>query len=91
MMKKQFHQQPGKGENMATVSNWIDHLNKPAEEVAGSVYPGAGSSEFVLVLLLIAVWIGWSVITDKSEREELDRLSRKRHGANDHKSNITDW
>jgi hypothetical protein len=41
--------------------------------------------------LLIAVWIGWSVITDKSEREELDRLSRKRHGANDHKSNITDW
>ena len=29
---------------MATVSNWIDHLNKPAEEVAGSVYPGAGSS-----------------------------------------------
>ena len=67
---------------MATVSNWIDHLNKPAEEVAGSVYPGAGSSEFILVLLLIAVWIGWSVITDKSEREELDRLSRKRHGAN---------
>ena len=69
---------------MSTVSNWIDHLNKPAEEVAGSVYPGAGSSEFILVLLLIAVWIGWSVITDKSEREELDRLSRKRHGANDH-------
>ena len=39
---------------MATVSNWIDHLNKPAEEVGGSVYPGAGSSEFILVLLLIA-------------------------------------
>ena len=76
---------------MATVSNWIDHLNKPAEEVAGSVYHGAGSSEFLLVLLLIAVWIGWSVITNKSEGEELDRLSRKRHGANDHKSNITDW
>ena len=46
---------------MATVTNWIDHLNKPAEEVAGSVYPGAGSSEFILVLLLIAVWIGWSL------------------------------
>ena len=76
---------------MATVSNWIDHLNKPAEEVAGSVYPGAGSSEVILVLLLIAVWIGWSVITDKSESEELERLSKKRHGANDHKSNITDW
>ena len=27
---------------MATVTNWIDHLNKPAEEVAGAVYPGAG-------------------------------------------------
>ena len=76
---------------MATVSNWIDHLNKPAEEVAGSVYHGEGSSEFILVLLLIVVWIGWSVITDKSEREELERLSRKKHGANDHKSNITEW
>ena len=30
---------------MATVTNWIDHLNKPAEEVAGAIYPGAGSSE----------------------------------------------
>ena len=58
---------------MATVTNWVDHLS--ADEVAGSIYPGAGSSEFILVLLLIAVWIGWSVITDKSEREELDRLS----------------
>ena len=76
---------------MATVSNWIDHLNKPAEEVAGSVYPGAGSSELILGIVLIAVWIGWSVITDKSEREELNRLSRKRHGANDHRSNITEW
>ena len=76
---------------MATVTNWIDHLNKPAEEVAGSVYPGAGSSEFILVLLLIAVWIGWSGLTDKSETEELERLSRKRHGTNDHKINITEW
>ena len=76
---------------MATVTNWIDHLNKPAEEVAGSVYPGAGSSEFLLVLLLIAVWIGWSIITDTSAWEKLDGLSRKRHGANDHRSNITEW
>ena len=29
---------------MATVTNWIDHLNKPAEEVVGAVYPGAGLS-----------------------------------------------
>ena len=38
---------------MATVTNWIDHLNKPAEEVAGAVYPGAGSSEGILVSLLL--------------------------------------
>ena len=76
---------------MSTVSNWIDHLNKPAGEVAGSIYPGAGSSEFLLVLLLIAVWIGWTIITNKSESDELERLSRKRHGANDHRSNITEW
>ena len=28
---------------MATVNNWIDHLNKPAEEVAGAIYPGVGT------------------------------------------------
>jgi len=82
---------------MATVTNWITHLTTDVDgetigtQVAGSIYPGAGSSETLLVLLLIVVWIGWHVITNKSESEELKRLARKRHGANDHKSNITDW
>ena len=75
---------------MATVTNWIDHLNKPAEEVVGAVYPGAGS-EMTLVIIGIVLWLGWHVLTAKSESDELERLSRKRHGANDHKSNITDW
>jgi len=30
-------------------------------------------------------------LTARSESEKLARLARKRHGANDHKSNITDW
>ena len=76
---------------MATVTNWIDHLNKPAEEVAGAIYPGAGSSETLFVILGFIVWIGWTFLTSKSESEELQRLSRKRHGANDHKSNIAEW
>ena len=74
---------------MATVTNWIDHLS--AKEVAGAVYPGAGSSETLLVILGIVLWIGWHVMTAKNESDELERLARKRHGANDHKSNITDW
>ena len=74
---------------MATVTNWIDHLS--ADEVAGAVYPGAGSSETLLVILGIVLWLGWHVLTAKSESEELDRLARKRHSANDHKSNVTDW
>ena len=76
---------------MATVTNWIDHLNTPAEEVVGAVYPGAGSVEGILVIVGIILWVGWHVLTAKSESEELDRLARKRHSANDHKSNITDW
>ena len=76
---------------MATVTNWIDHLNKPAEEVAGAIYPGAGSSETLLVILGFIVWIGWTFLTARSKGEELDRLARKRHGANDHKSNIAEW
>ena len=74
---------------MATVTNWIDHLS--AEEVVGAVYPGAGSVEGILVIVGIILWVGWHVLTAKSESEELDRLARKRHSANDHKSNITDW
>ena len=74
---------------MATVTNWIDHLS--AKEVAGAVYPGAGSTETLLVIIGIVLWIGWHVITYISEDEELSKLARKRHGANDHKSNITDW
>ena len=76
---------------MATDTNWIDHLNKPAEEVAGAIYPGAGSSEGILVIIAIILWVGWHVLTAKSESEELSRLARKRPSANDHKSNITDW
>ena len=62
---------------MATVTNWIDHLNKPAEEVVGAVYPGAGSTETLLVILGIVIWIGWHVITNNSESDELSRLAKK--------------
>ena len=74
---------------MATVTNWIDHLS--AKEVAGAVYPGAGSSETLLVILGVVIWLGWHVLTARNESEELSRLARKRHGANEHKNNITDW
>ena len=76
---------------MATVTNWIDHLNKPAEEVAGAIYPGAGSVEGILVIIALGLWVGWHVLTARAESDELSRLARKRHSANDHKSNITDW
>ena len=52
---------------MATVNNWIDHLNKPAEEVVGAVYPGAGSVEGLLVIIGIILWVGWHVLTARSE------------------------
>jgi len=73
---------------MATVTNWIDHLS--AAEVQGAVYPGVGT-EGLLVIALLVIWIGWHVITSMSEDEALSKLARKRHGANDHKSNITEW
>jgi hypothetical protein len=76
---------------MATVTNWIDHLNKPAEEVVGAVYPGAGSSEGLLVILGIVLWIGWHILTARQESEKLEKISRKRRGANDYKSNIANW
>mgnify|MGYP001324879523 FL=1 len=74
---------------MATVSNWIDHLNKPAEEVAGAVYPGVGS-EGILVLILFVIWIGWTVVSSKQESDKLSKLARKRPGSNAWKNNVTD-
>ena len=73
---------------MATVTNWIDHLS--AAEVKGAIYPGVGT-EGILVIALLVIWIGWHVITSASEQSEQEQLARKRHSANDHKSNITDW
>ena len=73
---------------MATVTNWIDHLS--AAEVKGAIYPGVGT-EGVLVIILLVIWIGWHVITEMAESKEQEQLARKRHGANDHKSNIPEW
>ena len=73
---------------MATVTNWIDHLS--AAEVQGAIYPFVGT-EGMLVIALLVIWIGWHVITVTTEQAEQDKLARKRHGANDHKSNITEW
>ena len=72
---------------MATVSNWIDHLS--ASEVQGSVYPGVGS-EGVLDIVAILIWVGWHVISSKQEDGKMNEIARKRPGANDWKSNITD-
>ena len=74
---------------MATVSNWIDHLNKPAEEVAGAVYPGVGS-EGILVLILAVIWIGWTVVSAKQESDILSELARRKPSSNAWKSNMTD-
>ena len=74
---------------MATVTNWIDHLNKPAEEVAGAIYPGVGT-EGILVIIGFVLWIGWHVISSKQESEKLEKLARRRPGANDWKNNVTD-
>ena len=73
---------------MATVTNWIDHLS--AKEVQGAVYPGVGT-EGVLVLIALVLWIGWHILANAQETSKLQKLARKRHSANDHKSNITDW
>ena len=73
---------------MATVTNWIDHLS--AAEVKGAVYPGVGT-EGVLVIIALVIWIGWHVLQNNAESKHMDEMARKRHSANDHKSNITDW
>jgi hypothetical protein len=76
---------------MATVNNWVDHLNaaKAADGVAGPIFPGAGS-EGILVIILVIIWIGWTVISSRQESDKLEKLARRRPGSNAWKSNITD-
>ena len=76
---------------MATVNNWIDHLTaaSKADGVAGKIYPGAGS-EGVLVIILVIIWIGWTVISSRQESDKLEKLARRRPSSNAWKSNITD-
>ena len=69
------------------VTNWIDHLS--AAEVQGAIYPGAGSTEGLLVLLACVIWIGWHIIASKQGSSKLEKLARERPGPNDWKSNIT--
>ncbi len=73
---------------MATVTNWIDHLS--AAEVQGAIYPYVGS-EGILVIVALVIWIGWHVVSGMQENSKLEKLAKKRHGPNDHKSNITEW
>ena len=76
---------------MATVNNWIDHLTaaSKADGVAGKIYPGAGS-EGILVIILVIIWIGWTVISSSQESDKLEKLARRRPSSNAWKSNITD-
>ena len=76
---------------MATVNNWIDHLTaaSKADGVAGPIFPGAGS-EGILVIILVIIWIGWTVVSSKQESDKLSKLARKRPSSNAWKSNITD-
>ena len=76
---------------MATVNNWVDHLNasKAADGQAGPIFPGAGS-EGILVIILVIIWIGWTVISSRQESDKLEKLARRRPSSNAWKSNITD-
>ena len=57
--------------------------------VAGPIFPGAGS-EGILVIILVIIWIGWTVISSRQESDKLEKLARKRPSSNAWKSNITD-
>ena len=77
---------------MATVNNWIDHLtaaSKAEGGAAGPIFPGAGS-EGILVIILVIIWIGWTVISSRQENDKLEKLARKKPSSNAWKSNITD-
>ena len=81
---------------MATITDWVTHITTDTNgeeigvQVGSAIYPGVGT-ELYLVIALVVIWLGWHVLQDSSETESLKKLAKKKHGANDHKSNIADW
>jgi len=81
---------------MATVTDWIQHLTTDVDtategiQVAGQVYPYVGT-ELWWVIAGIVFWLWWTIATAAGEDEEHQKLARKKHGANDYKSNIPEW
>ena len=81
-----YSQDPGSRANGGkyTLHRKRPRMVKEFRDVAFSLEEGEISSPFMTEF-------GWHILTARSESDELERLARKRHGANDHKSNITDW
>ena len=81
---------------MATVTDWIKHLTTDTSgsevgvQIQNAVYPGAGSSEGILVLIAFVIWIGWHVISARQESDKLSKLARRRPSSNAWKNNVTD-
>ena len=71
-----------------TVTNWVEHLS--ASEVAGQIYPYVGT-EWLWLTIAVVYWLAFTVATATGEDEEHQKLARKKHGANDYKSNIPEW
>ena len=71
---------------MATVTSWFETLN--AGETV--IYPFVGT-EWLWLIIAIAVWIVWHVRSSASETEENDELASKGKNSDDYKSNITNW
>ena len=81
---------------MATITDWITHITTDTDgeevgiQVGSAIYPGVGTETY-LVIALIVIWIGWHFLQNESESNHLKQLAKKKRGANDYKSNITDW
>lgn len=71
---------------MATVTNWVEQLNSGD----GVVYPFAGT-ELYWLILCIAIWIVWHIVTSANETEHMNDLASRNPGPDAHKDNITDW
>ena len=58
---------------MARIYNWIDHLNKPTEDVIGSVYPGQEFTAIYGILVFILFTFMLTLIC-VSEQRKLSRF-----------------
>ena len=66
------------------------NLNKTPSKMARLTWPKSKYGVYAAIIIIVIIWIGWTVISSRQESDKLEKLARRKPSSNAWKSNITD-